>query len=212
MICGFSMLVFQHFKKTPHFLPLGGLFWAFIVRFILDFASEGGSGRELRSEQPVFQTPVGSVELASAGSGRFGDLLLDFFGGGFLFESGEDPEVVAEDGPANHHFTVLESFGARGLTHEVADDDLCAEASAKEYADPRFGPGAAFQAFAHAGFVLKALAEFGDVARAEAAADAIIFYQFVVGELAFSNDAFVGLCDGGGELVEDVLNPVRDLS
>jgi len=220
-------------------------------------------------------------------SGRFGNFFFDFLSGAFLLQAGQDPEVVAQNSSANHHLTALDPFGSRSSAHEVTDDD----------ADPSFGSCSALHPFAHPGFVLKAITKFANVARAKAAADAVLcedlfvgfamdatvapdilegevlvfneadkggfdlfgvtgffFFEegvddeafpgftepevvskfnfgsaftsfenldvrvvkagdfFGIGEFSSSDDSFVGLADGGGELVEDVLDAVGDLS
>lgn len=220
-------------------------------------------------------------------SGGFGDLIFDFFGCSRPIHAGEDPEVVAENGPTNHHFPVLKSFRSRWLAHEVSDDN----------ANPRFSSGTALESLSHAGFVFQSGAELSDVTWAEAASNSVFLQVFlvgvavdtavtpgvfegeillvneslkggfdlfgvagffffqqvvddesfpgfaepevvpefdfssafsalddldvliveaedllVVGEFAPANHAFVGLFDGGGELVEDVLDTVRYLS
>lgn len=111
-------------------------------------------------------------------SGSLGDLIFNLFDCSRLVQAGEDPEIVTENGPADHHFTVLKSFRSRGLAHEVADDN----------ADSSFGPGAAFEAFTHAGFVFQTVTQFGDVAGAESAPNSVTFQEFFVG---FAVDAAV---------------------
>jgi hypothetical protein len=86
----------------------------------------------------------------------------------------------------------------------------------------------AFESFAYAGFVLQPTAEFADLAGAPAAPNSVILQEvfvgiavdaavveaedlFGIGEFAPTDHSFVGLFDGGGELIKNALNTGRYL-